>query len=119
MATLTRATALVVFVAGLAAVPSAFAQSQADFDACHQMAATKVQGSVSASPGSSSVTSAPGTSTSSSARVGGGGVSSSTSASGPTGTGTLTAASASGSDALKNDPTYQQAFRDCLKARGF
>ena len=118
MATLTRATALVVFVAGLAAATSAFAQSQTDFDACHQMAATKVQGAVSASPSSSSVTNAPGTSTSS-ARVGGGGVSSSTSASGPTGTGTLTAASASGSDALKNDPTYQQAFRDCLKARGF
>jgi len=112
MATLTRATALVVFVAGLAAVPSAFAQSQADFDACHQTAATKVQGTLSASPSSDS-------STSSSARGGSGGASSRTSVSGTTSASASTTASVSGRDALQNDPTYQQAFRDCLKARGF
>jgi hypothetical protein len=117
MATLTRVTALVVFVAGLAAAAPGLAQSQTDFDACHQMAASKVQGAVSASPSSDSVTSSsPGTSTSSSAR---GEMGSSTSVSGSTGSSTSAAASTSAREALQDDPTYQQAFRSCLKARGF
>ena len=172
MASLTRVTSLAALAAVLVATPAAFAQSQADLDACNQQAAaqaatgsagaggsitssspgTSVGGSVMTAPGSTDVNRVPNASGRISGSAGspgavagtgtaaGGGTpttspSPSTSMpsasppSGPSvstsvsGTGASASASASTSSgtvrAGQNDPVYQQAFRDCLKARGF
>jgi len=124
MASLTRVTALAVFATGILAGSSVFAQSQADFDACNQKAAAKAQASVSASPSSSPGTSlggstmtAPGSADVNRVPNATGRISGSAGSPGSD-AGTVTGGGAA-SSSLQNGPVYQQAFRDCLKARGF
>lgn len=143
MSRMKYATALVTAAAVVTVWGAAFAAepTQADFDACNREA--QALGSPSASPG------APSTGTTSSGmgagRASDSSGSVSTSASGPGGTTTSTItpggattstaatprgdlSSSSTSDdrslagiapAGKSDPAYQQAYRDCLKRRGF
>src|SRR5207244_1657649 len=61
MASLTRVTSLAALAAALVATPAAFAQSQADLDACNQQAAAQAA-TGSAGAGGSITSSSPGTS---------------------------------------------------------
>lgn len=135
MARLTRVTALFTVVAVFAAWTGAFAAdpTQADFDACNKEAQA-ASGTPAASPGTSTPSasgsvSAPGASASGSVSTSPSptpSTSPSTTTPGPSvsgGTGTTDTAS----DPLlrgiaaagQTDAAYQQAYKDCMKRRGF
>jgi hypothetical protein len=149
MASLTRTSSLLTLAGTLliwATAPLALAQSQADFDLCNQRAAAQVAaGSPSASPravpgesviGSSPATSAGGALTTAPGSTDVNGMpNASGRLSGSTGTGTMPGGGTAAisprpspsrdpllqgmtADAQGN-PQFQQAFRDCMKARGF
>jgi hypothetical protein len=124
---LTAAAAIVM----LSSVGQAQTPNQADFDACNreaQMRATNPAASPGGTSGTTGVTPTPpptsspsggaAASPSTSPSTGGttGGMSSSPSTGAPALPGSgLTGISAAG----QSDPAYQQAYRDCLKRRGF
>ena len=112
---------LVALVAGALLATSSVAlaatPTQADFDACNQMAQSKI-GNPSASPQTSPQT---GAAKSSGAVTGSAGTQAAPSQE------TADKARVENqadqlrgiSETSKNDPAYQQAYRDCLKSRGF
>ena len=100
MATFTRATALLGMAAVLVWAPAhVAAQTQADFDACNEQAKAKVS-SPSASPTTGSGTT---------------GASSGSTSAADAGDAQLRGMSAMG----QTDEAYKQAYRDCMKGRGF
>ncbi len=125
IAVIAAASVLAFAGAGLAANPS-----QADFDACNKEAQAKA-GSPAASPGTtgsgSGASGAPGAGTSggASGSTSGGVSGSAGGASGTTGGSSVSGGASTTSDlqgmasAGQADPAYQQAYRDCMKRRGF
>jgi hypothetical protein len=126
-----RTTALLAAAALLAAGAVAHAQTQNDFDQCHREAQAaagnpsalpglSVGGSVMTSPGSSEANRQPNASGRISGSAGSPGTNAGAISSGGAGTrkdSSVTAGTLG--DAGKDDPAYQQAYRDCLKRRGF
>jgi hypothetical protein len=104
---ITTVTAMLAAAGFLATSSGAFAQSptQADFDACNAEAKTAVSSpSTAGSSGSASPsTTGSGTSTTTSGGVGG----------------RSSDKSLQGLAAGQSDPAVQQAYRDCMKRRGF
>jgi hypothetical protein len=101
------------------------AQTQADFDACNAQAKTRTMSTPSASPSTT-----PGaTSGGATMPNASGGVSASVGAGTGSGTssGTMSGSAAGGADAQlqgmasvgQSDDAYAQAYRDCMKGRGF
>jgi len=105
--------AAIAFIAGTATVALAADPMQADFDACNQMAQSKLstpsaspqsppQGDAKSAPSAGAPQAAPSPQTADEAKV------------------ANQANQLRGiADASKDDPTYQQAYRDCMKGRGF
>jgi hypothetical protein len=101
------------FLAG-ASVAVAADPTQKDFDACNRIAQSKVKASPSASPKSPADTAAQSRPTTDSTQA----------APSPKPAGEARVANQADqlrgiADASKDDPVYQQAYRDCMKGRGF
>ena len=105
------------FLAG-ASLALAAEPTQADFDACNQMAQSKISPSTSTSPSASprnpAETAASSRPTTAAPQA----------APSPQPAGEARVAAQADqlrgiADASKNDPAYQKAYRDCMKGRGF
>jgi hypothetical protein len=113
-------TALMVAAGLLASLGTALAANptQADFDACNKEAQSR-QSSPAASP-STSGPSTPGTGGGATGSVSGGTTGAGSSVSGGASTSSDADVALRGIDASgKGDPSFQAAYRECMKRRGF